>query len=474
MSDGEMRGVDLPGPEVLPPGSLRDLTEALHQLYRAAGARSLQQISDRVNDDDRFDGTVSHQKVAQMLRGVGLPKWTTLAPVVEVLAEWSTPPRDPAVEVAKLKRLWDKADGGEASDEPVAAVPAGRLRSAFVLGGVTGETTYPSLEEAELQQFSRRLGAAVARAGVDLVVCSPFPDTADFHALMGYLESGAGGTVHMHRPVHPAVDAQSDQLRELLGPTAAARIRNWYYPGPETDDRESFGQAWVLCQLMALQHADAVLAVGGKPDKTASTILHLAEARQLPIVPFAFLGGAAERAFRRRDWQGVHPWLDTSRLTDKNAVDDAMIIANEMVTARVRRIDGPQGRPGVAFVSRAAVDADFTRPMDRHLSAAGIQVLYGDQEISSARMVEAAIEDAVLRSDLFIALWSRSYAASRFCYDELDLALQRHRAGRTRLWIINLDGSDIVPPDARELPQVTARTPREVAAVVRDLLAHTG
>jgi hypothetical protein len=40
-----------------------------------------------------------------------------------------------------------------------------------------------------------------------------------------------------------------------------------------------------------------------------------------------------------------------------------------------------------------------------------------------------------------------------------------------RLWIINLDGSDVVPPDARGLPQVMAETPEALVAVVRGLLA---
>jgi hypothetical protein len=85
-------------------------------------------------------------------------------------------------------------------------------------------------------------------------------------------------------------------------------------------------------------------------------------------------------------------------------------------------------------------------------------------------MVEAAIEDAVRGSDLFIVLWSRSYAASRYCYDEIALALRRHRAGELQLWIINLDGSDVVPPGARGLPSLQARTPEDVVSVVRDLL----
>jgi hypothetical protein len=103
-----------------------------------------------------------------------------------------------------------------------------------------------------------------------------------------------------------------------------------------------------------------------------------------------------------------------------------------------------------------------------------LTVLFGERELPPERTVESAIEEAVLRSDLFIVLWSRSYAASRYCYDEIQLALQRHRAGALELWIINVDGSDVVPPDARGLPLVVARTPETVVAVVRELLAETG
>jgi hypothetical protein len=99
----------------------------------------------------------------------------------------------------------------------------------------------------------------------------------------------------------------------------------------------------------------------------------------------------------------------------------------------------------------------------------------GEKVLVSNQVVESAIEDAVLRCDLFIVLWSRSFAASRFCYDEIELALRRHRAGELQLWIVNLDGSDIVPPGARGLPQTVAKTPHALIEVMRDLLEpHLG
>jgi nucleoside phosphorylase len=344
-----------------------------------------------------------------------------------------------------------------------------RVKSVYVIGGVTEETDHPNYEESELAQFCQRLGATIAEAGADLVVCSPFPDSADFHALMGYIQTGVGSAVHLHAPRHASVAEKEAELRAMLGLERARRIKNWYYPGPEVNDAESWGQAWMLCQIMALDRADVVISVGGRVSKTANTILHLAEARQKPIIPFEFLGGASRRAFNRRNWARAYPGLDYLKLMDKDGVVDAMRIADYMVTARMRPAHSYAWPPQHVFVSRARRDAEFEIALDDYLSSVGLTVLR-EREWPSNQIVESAIEDAVLRCDLLIVLWSRSYATSRFCYDELELALQRHRAGELQLWIINLDESDIVPRGARGLPQTVARTPHALVAVMRDLL----
>jgi nucleoside phosphorylase len=345
-----------------------------------------------------------------------------------------------------------------------------RLRSVYVIGGVTEETEYPDYEKSELEQFCYQLGATIAKAGADLVVCSPFPDSADFHALMGYVRTGVGHAVHLHSPRHPNVQDKDTELRAMLGPEIAQQIKNWYYPGPEVDDGDSWQQAWLLCQMMALEQADVVISVGGRVSKTANTILHLAEARRKPIVPFEFLGGASRRAFNRRNWADIYPGLDFLRLQDKDAVVDAMRIADYMVTASMRGAHNYSWPPKRIFVSRARLDAAFARALDAYLSSVGLSVLLGEKELPPDKMVESAIEDAVLGCDLFIVLWSRSYATSKFCYDEIELALQRYRAGELQVWIVNLDGSDIVPRGARDLPQAVAKTPHALVAVMRDLL----
>src|SRR5262249_25091527 len=252
--------------------------------------------------------------------------------------------------------------------------------------GVTEETTYPDYEAPELAGFCRRLGAAVAKAGADLIVCSPFPDSADFHALMGYLESDSGHAVHLHSPRHPDVDSKNDELRALLGPERANLIKNWYYPSPALERGESWGQAWSLCQIMALDQADVVICVGGRLSKTANTLLHLAEARQKPVVPFEFMGGAARRAFNRRNWTRDYPGLDVSKLKGKNSVDDAMKIADYMATSRMRgAARSYEWPPRRIFISRARPDAQFCHALDRYLKAAGLNVLLGEREWPSDR-----------------------------------------------------------------------------------------
>jgi nucleoside phosphorylase len=345
------------------------------------------------------------------------------------------------------------------------------VRSVYVIGGITGETDHPDYEQPELADFCQRLGLEVAQAGADLVVCSPFSDSADFHALRGYLQSELARTVHLHMPKHTRVDAQVAEMRSLLGAAQADKIRIWTYPGPDSETADSWTQAWLLCQLMALDHAEAVISVGGRASNTANTLLHLAEARQKPLLPYTFLGGASLRAFNRRKWGTAYPGLDSTRFQDRSGVAEAMSLAEEMLAARISGAHNYTWPPRRVFVSRARADAHFASALDDYFATVGIEPLLGEREWQpDQQTVESAIVDAVLGADLFVVLWSSHFATSRFCNDELDLAMQRHAAGALQVWIVNLDGSDVVPRAARTLPQIIATSPQDLVALIKNLL----
>ncbi|MEV0390696.1 TetR/AcrR family transcriptional regulator [Nonomuraea sp. NPDC050643] len=68
----------------------------------------MRRIAGAVMDGDFLD-TISHEKVAAMLRGSGLSRWSKLEPVVRVLAAWNNPPLDPDRQAAVFQALWRAA-----------------------------------------------------------------------------------------------------------------------------------------------------------------------------------------------------------------------------------------------------------------------------------------------------------------------------------------------------------------------------
>jgi nucleoside phosphorylase len=345
-----------------------------------------------------------------------------------------------------------------------------RARSVFVIGGETGETSDVDAELPRLHRASMKLGTALARAGAHLVVCSPFPDSADYYVAMGYADAKAGGIIHFHSPIHPKVEEKRQLFRRTLGQPNLT-IQDWDYPAPETDEQDSWSQAWLLAQLQALEKADVVVALGGKVSKTASTLLHLAEAKGVPIIPFAFLGGAAGRIYQRRNWARLNPGFDAAILDSELGVDQAVSIANRLVRDRVRRSTAGDARPKTIFISVARQDAAMGAALEGVLRSRGIEVVLGESEIVPDQMIPATIEHALRRSDIVAVLWSRSYAQSPWCYDELALALNLEALGGMKVWLFNLDDSSIVPTQARKLPAVSVRSEEGLRSAINDLLS---
>jgi hypothetical protein len=143
----------MPGLDRLPAGPHRDLVEALHQLYRGAGMPGLRPIVRAVMDGDYRD-TVSHEKVAVMLRGEGLPRWSKLEPVVRVLASWHTPRLDVDAETARIQRLWYVARGDEPAPDPI--------RHAAGVPYAGTESPDPAGHSDDTEDLVRRVGAEVA------------------------------------------------------------------------------------------------------------------------------------------------------------------------------------------------------------------------------------------------------------------------------------------------------------------------
>jgi len=345
------------------------------------------------------------------------------------------------------------------------------VKSVFVIGGHTGETADADAELPRLHKVSLTLGHVLAKAGVQLLICSPFPDSVDYYAAMGYADAKCGGVIQFHSPTHSTVEEKRCLLRKTLGRPGLV-IQDWNYPGPEGNEEDVWFQSWFLAQIQALEKADVVVALGGKVSQTASTLLHLAEAKGLPIIPFAFLGGVAQRSYERRDWSRLNPGFDSSILCDIDGVEHTIEIANRLMLDRMQSSLCPE-RPKVVFVSFAHQDSAMANALRAALLKEGIEVLVGDEEIRTDQMITATIEQAVLRSDVCAILWSRQYAQSPWCYDEMSLAINQQEYGKIKVWLFNLDDSPIVPAQARKLPAISVRNGHAMHHCVGELLGKS-
>jgi hypothetical protein len=204
--------------------------------------------------------------------------------------------------------------------------------------------------------------------------------------------------------------------------------------------------------------------------KTASTLLHLAEAKGLPVIPFAFLGGAAGRNYKRRDWARLNPGFDVSILERESGVEQAVQIANRLILDRIKRSMVGNSKHKTVFISLARQDAAMGRALEGVLTSHGITAVLGEREISPDELISTTIENALRGSDIVAILWSRSFAQSPWCYDELALALSLEALGGMKVWLFNLDDSSIVPTQARKLPAISVRSEEGFRNAIHELL----
>jgi nucleoside phosphorylase len=337
------------------------------------------------------------------------------------------------------------------------------IKRAFLIGGVTTETRTPTFEVTSLQKGAEKIGRMLARAKIELIVCSPFPDSADYHALFGYAKERKGGIVHFHFPMSDSVFNTKKELELYLGQSCPT-IVDWQYPAPDNDD--SWEQAWLLCQLHALEQADAIIAIGGKVSKSANTLLHLAEKRGIVIVPFTFLGGAAQRSFDRIDWALLHPTIKIDVLKNEKGIDSIADLLNNLKLDTIRITDKDMSKANRFFISRAKEDNIIGFQVGDFLKNLGFTVLYGESAINDSKMILPSIEEYLRTSDMCLVLWSKYYALSTWCYDELMLAINRQNVGHLKIIVFNLDESAIVPKEARTLPIFYTKSAIEIQNVL--------
>lgn len=321
----------------------------------------------------------------------------------------------------------------------------------FVIGGMVAREGEGVTKEADLlRRACYQLGKSLAEARCELLVCSPFEDAADVQVLRGVAasEMGRNTRIEFHFPDASLVREQLDRIIAELRLTNVSKVP---HPPSQVDETSARRYAWLLCQLSALEISHATIGIGGDPNGAANMLFQLADGKRKPLLPLPILGGAAQQAFERRRYELVDRLgVDLASLDDDKligqAIGYAVILAEEGIASGKVQQEAPSFF--ISYARARQAEADFVETLLRRRN---LRVFRDESDFGAGYAIPIAIREAIFGATVFIALWSAEYACSPWCFDELELALDRHANGMIDLWLLRVDSTRVVPTRAREL-----------------------
>jgi hypothetical protein len=344
----------------------------------------------------------------------------------------------------------------------------------FIIGGLTraGEKVAQDSERLKLDEACALLGSCIAHPEHTVLACSPFDDSADAAVLKGVANMPAEQqpTIEFHFVDSHPVRSALDQLVATLG---LRKIKPFPHPPPNSDSSDARRLAWLVCQLSALDEANVTFALGGDNDGSANMLMLVADGRRKPLLPFPFLGGAAKQAFDRRRYEledrlGNDLW---SSLQEPRSVSNALKLAAALLRPKESTQAREEGKPSPQFFisySRARqCEADHVETVLRRRN---LRVFRDEHDFGAGHSLPDTIREAIHAADVFIALWCAEYACSPWCFDEIELALDRQDAGKMALWVISLDGTRFVPKRLRDRNVLPVRSRLELEGEIIKLI----
>lgn len=343
----------------------------------------------------------------------------------------------------------------------------------LIIGG-TGCENVISLEQKE--QFKNeciKIGQFISREGHSLIICSPFEDSADYWVLKGYSEVDSNNKVEIHYIETEPVKSKIAELESELDSNKMIKIQHLILSNDEQNSN-CIRYSWLLCQLEALETCHFIIAIGGKIDGVANMLLLLAESKRKIVIPLTYFGGAALESFNRRRYE-LRDILgdDYLLLQDKSMVWN-LLKSNKLMmsggfTKGAINNDSKSHSFFISYPRNRPEEADYIETLLRRRN---LKVFRDETDFGAGATIPTTIIEEIHSANIFIAIWCKEYACSPWCFDEFELALDRHENDKMELWIFCPDKTRIVPKRARELLYYEVSSRAEIEGIVLGLLGR--
>ncbi len=335
----------------------------------------------------------------------------------------------------------------------------------FVIGGSSHSEDSPERDAdvCELDRLMMFFAEQLEKSGHEVITCSPFPGTADralLNALMNDRFSRRRPRVELH---FPSTQHTLTEVEKALEGTPDDWVLLFKHPAPADELPASLANAWLFSQLYALERSHAVLAIGGKLGGTTNLLLHLAEAKHKPVLAIPSLGGASEQCYWRRKYELEDRLGDAaSQLSAKNSTHQWTSLIEQLTDQNSRNVVNHKNSAPTFFISYPRARPQEADVVEMLLRRRNLSVYRDDQDFEPGNLIEADIANHIHRASVFIALYSQDYACSPWCYDELRIATSLHSNTKIKLWLLTLDNTRIVLPEARNIVTLPARSRSEL------------
>ncbi len=318
-----------------------------------------------------------------------------------------------------------------------------------------------------------QIGNILAANSIDLILCSPYIDSADFHIMDGITNTqNIKLSIQLYYPQSDEIEnLWNNKLKPLNGLIDVTRFRQ---ESALADNGNAIKYSWLFCQIQAIANCDYVLIIGGKLSGVSNLLARVSDVQEKSIIPIPYFGGVGKLFFDKKKYQLIDTWgFDFwEKLTSITTLLEALdtLVNKPKPPKEFRKGNNENLSFFISYSRERPEKADFIESVLRRRN---YTVIRDETDISASQDIPNAIKENILKSDVFIALWCNEYACSPWCYDELNIAIDSHKGENKSLWIFRTDKTRIVPPKARNIIWYDVETRDEIEGKILSLLEKT-
>lgn len=338
----------------------------------------------------------------------------------------------------------------------------------FIIGSIVAES---NITPTDFSKFCNDFGERIAEKSINLVLCSPYPDSADYDIIKGVKKAkNPTLSIELYYPRTPEIENSWNEHLENLNQSIV--VRKFRQESPVTGELNAFKYAWLFCQIQAITNADYIIVIGGKISGSSNFLIRIADTQEKEIIPLQKFGGVGASFFEKKRYQLIDSWGSDIMQQfhdneDPKKIVDIIVDKTRPKKSRIAKSDQKDITFFISYPRDRPSEADY---IEMILRRRNYIVFRDDTDISASEDVPNAIRENIHKADVFIAVWCKEYACSPWCFDELNIALETHEKSGKPLWIFRVDNTRLVPPAARKILWYDTGSREEIEGRIISLL----